>query len=176
MFIVARVTMNGRAIVGGVAGLSSIAVVATTTPSNPLWVFFVSAMLVAVWGVGLVYGRRERHTTDVEARSERVEADAAAALSVERARNAREIHDIVSHSVSVIVLQARGGRRALGGDGHDTRQAFDSIETAGEQALAELRRLLGVIREDGTPPALAPQPGLAGLESLVNRSTIQASQ
>jgi signal transduction histidine kinase len=169
MFILAARNDERRAVVGGVAGLSSIAVVATTTPSNPLWVFFVSALLLAVWGFGLVYGRRERHAIDLEVRTERVEADAAAAVSLERARIAREIHDIVSHSVSVIVLQARGGRRALGGDGPDARHAFDSIEAAGEEALVELRRLLGVIRQDGTPPALAPQPGLADLESLVQQ-------
>ena len=66
----------------------------------------------------------------------------------ERTRIARELHDVVAHAISVMVLQARGGRRMLDSDPAETRQALDAIEHAGEQALVEMRRLLGMLRAD----------------------------
>ncbi len=127
-------------------------------------------MLVA-WASGLVYARRGREARRLERRGEQLAADYAAesarALTAERARIAREIHDIVAHNVSVIVLQARGGRRALRRSPVEARQAFDSIESAGQQALVELRRLLGIAAAEGEAPALAPQPGLCNLDALV---------
>jgi hypothetical protein len=73
----------------------------------------------------------------------------------------------VAHNVSVIVLPARGGRRSLLQSPAEGRQVFDSIESAGQQALVELRRLLGIVRADGEAPEFAPQPGLRNLDTLV---------
>ena len=85
----------------------------------------------------------------------------AAAIADERARIARELHDVVAHAISVIVLQARGGRRMLARDPDETRVALDAIEHAGQQALTEMRRLLGTLRAADERAALAPHPGSA---------------
>ena len=66
----------------------------------------------------------------------------------ERRRIARELHDVVAHAISVIVVQARGGRRMLDTEPEEARGAFDTIERTSTQALAEMRRLLGLLRED----------------------------
>jgi signal transduction histidine kinase len=85
----------------------------------------------------------------------------------ERTRIARELHDVVAHAISVIVLQARGARHALATEPADARGALDSIEETAVQALAEMRRLLGMLRESDDEVALAPQPSLAHLDELV---------
>jgi signal transduction histidine kinase len=91
------------------------------------------------------------------------------AVAEERLRIARELHDVVAHAISVIVLQARGGRRSLAMDPDETRQALDTIEATGSEALAEMRRLLGMLRRDDEEIALAPQPSLRHLDSLASQ-------
>lgn len=93
------------------------------------------------------------------------------AVADERLRIARELHDVVAHAISVIVLQARGGRRALQCELGDAREAFDTIEHAGEQALAEMRRLLGMLRTEDRELMLAPQPSLSRIGELASRLT-----
>jgi len=88
------------------------------------------------------------------------------AVADERARMARELHDIVSHNLSVVVLQAAGAQAA---GGSDADPALEKIERSGRQALVEMRRLLGVLRQPGEPaatPELTPQPGVAELAAL----------
>jgi signal transduction histidine kinase len=97
------------------------------------------------------------------------EEKARTAVAEERARIGRELHDVVAHAVSVIVLQARGGRRALADDVEQARQAFDSIETTGGEALTEMRRLLGRLRDREEQLSLKPRPGLAHLGALVEQ-------
>jgi signal transduction histidine kinase len=89
------------------------------------------------------------------------------AVAEERGRIARELHDVVAHSVSVMVVQAGAARRTLAASPAQATAALGQIESTGRQALVELRRLLGLLR-DGEPDgaALAPQPGLDHLESL----------
>jgi signal transduction histidine kinase len=89
---------------------------------------------------------------------------ARAAVAEERARIARELHDVVAHAISVIVLQARGARHA---EGAERDEALDAIETTGANALAEMRRLLHMLREDDEAVAMAPQPSLEQLDHLV---------
>ena len=91
---------------------------------------------------------------------------ARAAVAEERSRIARELHDVVAHAVSVMVLQARGGRALLDSEPEESRTAFDTIETTGRQALGEMRRLLGQLRAEDEQLALAPQPSLTRLEAL----------
>jgi signal transduction histidine kinase len=91
---------------------------------------------------------------------------ARAAVAEERTRIARELHDVVAHAVSVIVVQARGGRKRLEDEPGEAREAFDTIERTGQQALGEMRRLLGALRADDEALALAPQPSLSRLEAL----------
>ena len=113
--------------------------------------------------------RREREQQlEDEAGSLKLERDLKAreAVAEERVRIARELHDVVAHAISVIVLQARGGRRVLATDPEETRDALDAIERAGEQALGEMRRLLGLLRDGDDELALAPQPSLARIDDL----------
>jgi signal transduction histidine kinase len=95
------------------------------------------------------------------------EEKARLAVAEERARIARELHDVIAHAVSLIVVQARAGRRTAGGESGETREALDAIEGTGREALTEMRRLVGMLRRDDDAPFLAPQPGLGQLDTLV---------
>jgi signal transduction histidine kinase len=106
--------------------------------------------------------RREREHLLVQDRDER----ARAAVAEERTRIARELHDVVAHAISIIVLQARGARHA---EGAERDEALDAIETTGANALTEMRRLLHMLREDDEAVALAPQPSLEQLDHLVSQ-------
>jgi signal transduction histidine kinase len=92
---------------------------------------------------------------------------ARAAVAEERARMARELHDIVGHALNVIVIQAGGARRALDARPQVARDALASIETAGREALSDMERMLGVLHAAGEAmPALGPQPGIAQVDAL----------
>jgi signal transduction histidine kinase len=93
-----------------------------------------------------------------------------AAVTAERARIARELHDVVSHAISVTVLQARGGRRMLGVDDQEVRKALDAIEHVNTQALGDMRRLLFLLRSvDDDEHRPDPSPSLARLETLIGQ-------
>jgi signal transduction histidine kinase len=132
---------------------------------------FFWALLAAAWPLGRAFRQRERV---VEALSQRAEAlqrerdaEARAAVAAERARIARELHDVVGHGVSVIVLQLVAALGMLdNGDLTAGRQRLLVTERSARQTLAEMRRLLGLLDEDDAA-SLAPQPGLAELERLV---------
>ncbi|HXH88273.1 MAG TPA: sensor histidine kinase [Gaiellaceae bacterium] len=94
-------------------------------------------------------------------------ADALRAIEEERGRIARELHDVVAHSVSVMTVQAGAVRRLLAPEQQREREALLTVEETGRETLTEMRRLLAVLRQEGEVPALAPQPGLASLTSLV---------
>ena len=126
---------------------------------------FFALLLGAPW----VAGRAVRQRRLKERQLEVEKASAAAAIVEERARIARELHDVVAHSISVMVLQARGGRRVLESDPADAREAFNSIERTGQQALDEMRRLLGMLRRSDEELPLAPQPSLRELDRLVEQ-------
>jgi signal transduction histidine kinase len=121
---------------------------------------------------GAVRGR-ELRAEALAARADLLEREreivAQAAVADERARIARELHDLVAHNVSVMVVQAGAERHALGDERPATREALASIEQAGRQALAEARRLLGMLRRDGVAETLEPQPGNAHLDVLVEQ-------
>ena len=132
---------------------------------------FIPVDFAVAWIAGLAVRARveqaevaESHATQAEQ-----ERDAAARVAVaeERARIARELHDIVAHAVSVMVLQVGAVRHQLPEAMAEDRNALRSVEQAGRGALAEMRRLLSVMRRDGDGVELAPQPGLDGLDSLV---------
>jgi signal transduction histidine kinase len=117
--------------------------------------------------------RRAREQASRE-RAERLDAERelrvrAAALG-ERARLAREIHDVIAHSVSVMVIQAAGARTVMDGEPGRARDALESVERAGREALAEMRRLLGVLGDGEQLRALAPQPSFDDLEELMERT------
>jgi signal transduction histidine kinase len=89
------------------------------------------------------------------------------AAAEERVRIAREMHDVVGHSVSVIVVQAGAERLALGEERPPTREALLAIERTGREALAEMSQLLGILRKEDEGLALAPRPSLAQVDALV---------
>ena len=112
----------------------------------------------------------ERAAAEMRATLAEREREAAAKIAVaeERARIARELHDIVAHAVSVMVLQIGAVRHNLPGGLDADKEALARVEQAGRNALMEMRRLLGAMRRDGDGLELAPQPGLDGLESLMD--------
>ncbi len=118
-----------------------------------------------------IAGRVVRHqrTLTAELAHER-ERTAHLAVAEERARIARELHDVVAHGLSVIAIQADGAEAALDHDPSLARKPLAAIRRSAEESLAEMRRLLGVLREDDAGADLAPQPGLAQLPGLVERA------
>ena len=132
---------------------------------------FITLRFVAAWVAGYALRERSQQADAAEIRAimaER-EREAAARIAVaeERARIARELHDVVAHSVSVMVLQIGAVRHQLPAVLADDREALGRVELAGRTALTEMRHLLGAMRSDGDEVELAPQPGLDGLDSLV---------
>ena len=108
---------------------------------------------------------------DRAARLERErDAQARIAAAAERARIARELHDVVAHNVSVMVVQADGACYALDADPERARQALGAISATGRQALAEMRRLLGVLRSGDEQAELAPLPGIDQLRDLLEQA------
>ncbi|BDZ42831.1 two-component sensor histidine kinase [Paraoerskovia sediminicola] len=147
---------------------------------------FGTVLFLAVWAFGLMRRARLETIAALVDRAERLELErdqqATIAAAAERARIAREMHDVVAHSLSVIIAQADGGRYAAATDPASAVPVLDTVAATGRSALADMRRLLGVLRADGEPPAvgptaggvtsaggpeLGPQPGLDDLPALV---------
>ncbi len=173
--IVAGFTPALRASLAGVAvSFVGLSVVNLTNPDAVLGDYlFPGGFLLAMWaGARTVHTRTllaaELHEAAARA-EERREAATAAAVADERRRIAREMHDLVGHSVSVMVVQAGGARRILDRDPERAIEAAVRIEQTGRTALAEMRRLLGLLGATEAD-ALAPQPTLDGLERLVERA------
>ena len=132
--------------------------------------FFVPVLFAVGWLVGFALHERIEETEAAEQRAARAERErenaARLAVAEERARIARELHDIVAHAVSVMVLQVGAVRHRMP-EGAADREALHNVETAGRTALAEMRRLLGAMRRDDDELDLTPQPGLDLLPSLL---------
>jgi signal transduction histidine kinase len=165
---------RGRALIAGVVLVAVAIPFAAVEPGDPVTAPDI-AFFVIFFGGPLVVGRfvrsrREREHA-LEGRAEQLAAErdtrAREAVAQERTRIARELHDVVAHAISLMVLQARGGRRLLSEEPDETRHALDAIEHAGEQALVEMRRLLGLLRHSENEPSLAPPPSLSRIEELV---------
>jgi signal transduction histidine kinase len=135
--------------------------------------FVLILILTLAWFFGVLLGTRTEQARELRVRVEAAERERAfaaeRATAEERARIARELHDVVAHSVSVMVVQASGVRRLLKDEQHRERDALMSVEQIGRQALTEMRRMLGVMRtgEEPTAVALTPQPGLQHLDRLI---------
>jgi signal transduction histidine kinase len=144
-----------------VAGIAAL-------PADPSWkgsVFFIVASSIVLVLVHSVVRDRERRAQLAER-----ERDLAAREAVveERARIARELHDAIAHSVSLMVIQAGAERRVLDEGSASTREVLETIEHTGREALTEMRRLVGMLRTDAGEP-LAPQPALDDLPRLVEQ-------
>jgi signal transduction histidine kinase len=170
-------------VVGALFAAGVIAVVAAAAAgsgADATLTDLAAAVLVflTAWVLGDRMRTRRAYTTALEERAQRLEqerqAQAKAAVRDERTRIARELHDVVAHNVSVIVVQATAAGRVLDSDDADpagVREALGTIEATGRAALAELRTVLGVLRtDDQDDHARTPQPGLAKLPELVQHT------
>jgi DNA-binding NarL/FixJ family response regulator len=117
------------------------------------------------WAIGQAIRRRDREVTAARERERE-------AVRAERTRIARELHDVVSHSLSVIAIQTQAVRRRLRPDQAREAGDLEAVERVTREALAEMRRLFGVLRADGEAGALAPQPGLGQLDALVAQAGV----
>jgi signal transduction histidine kinase len=122
---------------------------------------------------GQVMRRRRARERALEVKTVALERDgeerARTAVADERARIARELHDVIAHAVSVVVLQARGARRVVTPEQGEVKTALDTIEQSASDALTEMRRLLSLLREqEDEYPSLSPQPSLRRVEALVD--------
>lgn len=165
------------ALAGGM--LVSLSAAAPRTPFfDPIVItllLLLSATLVMLsWGAGLLRRSRLEQRESLRERAMRLERErdqqAQIATVAERNRIAREMHDVVAHSLSVIVAQADGGRYAAAADPDAAAAALETIAETSRAALADMRQILGVLREDHLGNAVtAPQPATGDLESLVNQ-------
>ncbi len=163
------------ALLAGGSALAAIAAVDLARPgfysghgARPgAWLAFAIA-----WLLGRELRRRRRQLGRLRERTAQLEYEreekTRIAVADERGRIARELHDVVAHSVSVMVVQAQAGPRLLG-EPEQADGVFRSIEATGREALVELRRLLGVLRTGDEQLAIGPQPGLGSLRSLVEQ-------
>ena len=154
--------------------LSGAAIVVYNDPDHDAGdLIFIPLLFAIGWLAGFAMRERAEQAEAAEVRAAHAEREreAAARIAVaeERARIARELHDIVAHAVSVMVLQVGAVRHKLGDTPPENREALESVEQTGRTALAEMRRLLGAMRRDGDDLALAPQPGLANLGAVLEQ-------
>jgi signal transduction histidine kinase len=123
------------------------------------------------WLIGENVRGRRAFVAGLQERAELAEAtrleEARRAVAEERTRIARELHDVVAHSMSVMIVQAGAARQVLGRDPAMATEALQSIEATGREAMTEMRRLLGVLREEGDAPDLLPQPTVKDLHALL---------
>jgi len=129
------------------------------------------AWLTGAWAVGAIIRGRRLRTAELELLTAELaqqrDLQAQAAVAVERGRIARELHDVVAHNVSMMVVQAGAADRVLEGDQPDVRRALAAIAGTGRETVDEMRLLLGVVRSD-EGAGLSPQPGLGDLDQLVS--------
>lgn len=140
-------------------------------------VIFVTVIMtvpfVLAWVLGDSLRTRRAYFDQLEERAARLErereAQSKVAVAAERARIARELHDVVAHNVSVMVVQADGAAYVMDAAPDQARQALETISSTGRQALAEMRRLLGVLRTGDAPESgeYVPQPDVEQIEDLV---------
>jgi signal transduction histidine kinase len=161
-----------QAIAGLAAGIGVGAIVTHNDPKAGVGNFvFISVFFTVGWSVGFFLGRKFYEAELAQERLERAERErverAHLAVADERTRIARELHDVVGHSVSVMTVQASAARRLLKPHQEKEREALLVVEQTGREALAEMRRMVGVLRRPEEAPALAPQPSLEHLDRLI---------
>ena len=130
-------------------------------------------LLGAAYLAGREIGSRQSEAVEQRERAAALEgqheAAVKAAADAERRHIARELHDVVAHSVSVMVIQAGAARQVLSDRPDDAHESLMNVEAVGHETMAELRRLLGVLGDNGNEVPLAPQPGMAAIDALLER-------
>ena len=174
VYTVASHTERRTAVWAGLVGL--VALLASLIPRTGLnggeSVVHVVVFVTAAWILGDNVRTKRAYYRELEERAERLEREkeegTRRAAAEEKARIARELHDVIAHSVSVMVVQAAAAGDVFEKQPERAREALSSIEESGRSALTELRRLLGIVRAHERE-RLAPQPGLAALEELIEQ-------
>ncbi|GAA4685680.1 sensor histidine kinase [Nocardioides nanhaiensis] len=162
----------------GVAALDWVRAYGTFTLGDLSAYFLtITVIVVAAWALGTLGRTRLAYVEALIERSDQVQREAAQqvslAASAERARIAREMHDVVAHGLTTIVVQADGARYAAAQRPEVAVQALGDIGETGREALTQMRRLLGVLRDDDSP-ATAPQPRLGDLVDLVGGADVES--
>jgi signal transduction histidine kinase len=178
VYSVAAFCDRRHALLGGAVGVAGLLVMEFTDPlfTHPVDVLAdlpSDVFLVVGWVIGR-YLRARRSMTDrwqqeATRLAEEREIRARAAVAEERARIARELHDIVAHTLGTIVLQAGAADTRFDREPERARAALRTIEATGREALGEMRRLLGLLRDPDVETAWAPQPGVRDTDALVER-------
>jgi signal transduction histidine kinase len=159
--------------VGLLIAVGGAAIVVHNSPNRSAGDFFFTPVLFGLaWLVGFALRGRAEQTAAAEERAARAEREreiaARVAVAEERGRIARELHDVVAHAVSVMVLQVGAVRHRMPEADAESREALKNVEQAGRTALAEMRRLLNAMRHDDEALELLPQPGLQDVAALVD--------
>ncbi|MEZ5073283.1 MAG: sensor histidine kinase [Solirubrobacterales bacterium] len=173
-FLLGNVRDAAQARLGLLIVVAGAAIVVYNDPTSDAGDFALTPLLFAIsWLAGFAMRGRVEQAEAAELRAMQAEREREAAARVavaeERARIARELHDIVAHAVSVMVLQVGAVRHRLTATDPEEMEALAGVERTGRTALAEMRQLLGAMRHDGEEVALGPQPGLADLGPLLER-------
>jgi signal transduction histidine kinase len=172
LFLVGSLRDRAQAVAGLAVAEGVLAVVVHNGPGVHVGDFVVATIIFGiVWTIAFAVGRKSVEADEARERAIRAELEreqrAHVAVADERARIARELHDVVGHSVSVMTVQASAVRRLLKPEQERERQALLIVEQTGREALAEMRRMVGVLRRPEEAPALAPQPSLEHVERLI---------
>jgi signal transduction histidine kinase len=166
-----------RGLLGLGAGLLVAVISVLTDPRHHALGDYVFAVAItsAAWTGGRLFGERARQATAAETEAARLAEDrerqAIEAVATERARLARELHDVIAHTVSVMVVQAGAAEQVLGPGNDQARAAMEAVRTSGKTALVELRHMLGLLRDDETAASEGLQPSLASVPDLAGAVT-----
>jgi signal transduction histidine kinase len=171
-FLLGSLRDTRKAGIGLAIVVTSTAFLVTRIPGHTTAeVFLIPLDFAICWFAGFMLRGTADQAQAAEARAivaERDrEADALRAVVEERTRIARELHDVVGHSVSVMTVQTSGVRRLLHPEQEQEREALLAVERTGREALAEMRRVVGTLRDPDGGPVLAPQPSLSRVDALV---------
>ena len=176
LYSAASLTDMRRGLLAGLIIAIGIAIYFTADRGDPspTQAVTTAATYAAIWGLGVYSRSRREYTNVVEERASLLERErevqAREAVADERARIARELHDMVGHALNLIVIQSGGAQRVFTSKPDVAMESLASIESTGRQALTDMERMLGMLRAADTPDgALNPQPGLADVHGLAAR-------
>jgi len=175
VFLMGLLRERLQAVAGLVLAIGVEALVAYRDPLGNVGAFVATILVFGIlWTIAFALGRKFQEADEAKERAARAEREreerARSAVTEERARIARELHDVVGHSVSVMTVQASAVRRLLKPEQEREREALLIVEQTGREAMAEMRRMVGVLRRPEEAPALAPQPSLEHLDKLVEHA------
>jgi signal transduction histidine kinase len=175
VFLIGLLWERAQAVAGLAFAVGIVALVVYRDPLGNLDGFIATSVIFGIlWTIAFALSRKFQEADEAKERAAQAEREreerARAAVTEERARIARELHDVVGHSVSVMTVQASAVRRLLRPEQKREREALLVVEQTGREALAEMRRMVGVLRRPEEAPALAPQPSLQHLDRLVEQA------